>query len=343
LTSVTTTERGQTSRFRLTVLNPGGRDPHQDFSSRGRNPDEDQGHAPINFHAYAACTGGVFHRETRHAVAEGLPVLLLLRGDFRETQRALASLKRHRLPVAVSLKETGLHQIAKQLSDPKRARRFHETIQMADGCLAATSESLPFYGRGRFIPTPYPLDAAAWNFSRPLGERRGVFIGTREWNVPSRNHLAALLLALELAEPVTLFDSDPKRCRRILGALGRPTEALRILDRRLSYRAWLAEMARHRIVLQADRSSVPGQIAGDALLCRIPCVGGDGAIDRIAFPETCGFGRSLNELSQLAHRLLSEDNFYTTTVEQAQARARAQLGFAPVAQQLAEFFGSLTR
>ena len=60
-----------------------------------------------------------------------------------------------------------------------------------------------------FIPTPYPLHDPRWDFSRPFGERSGIFIGTREWNVPSRQHLAALVLALGLGEPVTVFDENP--------------------------------------------------------------------------------------------------------------------------------------
>ncbi len=162
----------------------------------------------------------------------------------------------------------------------------------------------PFTAAGEFIPTPYPIDDSRWDFSRPLGERRGIFVGTREWDTPSRHHLAALVLAAGLGEPITVFDEEPKRCRKILGAMGVPRDSLRILEKRLPYRDYLAEMARHRIVLQADKSSVPGQVAGDALLCRLPCVGGDGAIERIAFPATCGHGRSLGELADLAERLL---------------------------------------
>jgi hypothetical protein len=45
------------SSFRLAVLNPGGRDPNQSFSSGAGTPDA-AGHAPVNFHAYAACTNG---------------------------------------------------------------------------------------------------------------------------------------------------------------------------------------------------------------------------------------------------------------------------------------------
>lgn len=333
----TTTERGECAgNFRLTVLNPGGRDPAQDFS-RENSPNEKE-HAPVNFHAYAACTGGTFQRQSQSALAAGLPVLLLLRGDFRETQRALEKLKRHGLTVVVSLKETGLHQIARQLAKPKPLARFREILRAADGSLAATPEALAFYGGGEFIPTPYPLHDPAWDFSRSLGERRGIFIGTREWDVPSRQHLAALTIAAQLGEPITVFDEDPKRCRAILAALGVAPETLRVLNRRLPYRVYLAEVARHRIVLQADRSAVPGQVAGDALLCRMPCVGGDGAIDRLAFPSTCGFGRSLGELRDLAARLLRDSEFYAMTVAESQRDGRDKLGFAATAQRLADFF-----
>ena len=101
------------AQFRLTVLNPGGRDPEQHFSVGAG--EIAQSHAPVNFHAYAACTRGSFHREMKSAIAEGTPVLLLLRGDFRASERALGALQNEERFVAVSLKETGLHQIAHQL------------------------------------------------------------------------------------------------------------------------------------------------------------------------------------------------------------------------------------
>jgi hypothetical protein len=339
---VTTIKPGGANGFRLTVLNPGGRDPAQDFS-RGVPSPNDGGHAPVNFHGYAACTRGVFHREPKRAISEGLPVLLLLRADFKATQRALGVLQQHGLPVAVSLKETGLHQIAQQLDEPKRAALFREIAGAADGCLAATPEALPFYGAGHFIPTPYPIDDPRWDFSRPLGERSGIFVGTREWNVPSRHHLAALRLAVELGEPVTLFDENPRRCRKVLATMGMPENSLHVLERRLPYRDYLAEMARHKIVLQADKSAVPGQVAGDALLCRLPCVGGDGAVDRLGFPRTSGHGRSLGELKELATRLLRDPKFHTEITAESQEQARELLSFDAVSRQLAQFFESLAR
>src|SRR6266550_1591191 len=101
--------------FRLTLLNPGGHDREQQFHSApapGEGP-----HPPINFHAFAASTFAAFHRDVHRALAENTPVLLLLSSDFRASERALAELKRQRRVVAVSLKETGLHQIAQQLRD----------------------------------------------------------------------------------------------------------------------------------------------------------------------------------------------------------------------------------
>src|SRR5207253_2744750 len=52
--------------FRLTVLNPGGRDPEQQF--RGVLAPGEGAHPPINFHAFAACTHGAFHQNPRRSI-----------------------------------------------------------------------------------------------------------------------------------------------------------------------------------------------------------------------------------------------------------------------------------
>src|ERR1051325_11420683 len=142
--------------FRLTVLNPGGRDPEQKFQTvptPGEGP-----HPPINFHAFAACTLGAFHRDTRRALNEKSAVLLLLRSDFRATERALSELKQEGRSVAVSLKETGVHQIPQQMHDPRKLSRFINILAQADACVATTPEAAEIYQRFRdpetvpFIP-----------------------------------------------------------------------------------------------------------------------------------------------------------------------------------------------
>jgi len=340
--------------LRLTVLNPGGRDPEQQFESvpaPGEGP-----HAPINFHAFAACTSGAFHRDVRRAIAESTPVLLLLRGDFRASERALTELKREGRIVAVSLKETGLHQIAQQLRDPGKLSRFIKIVAQADACIATTPEAAEIYRRVRhkhdpatvtFMPTPYPIDDQRWDFSVPPNERSGIFIGTREWDVPSRNHFAALLVGRQLCEatgePVSVVNLDGYRGRRLLGELNFPEGKLRLIEKWKSYPDYLPDIAQHKIVLQLDRSQVPGQVAGDALLCRTPCVGGDGAIERIAFAKTCGEGRTIDEITAMALDLLKNAELREVIVVESQVRSREQLSFETVRSQLANLFALLER
>ena len=338
--------------FRLTVLNPAGRDPEQQFREL---PGPGEGaHAPINFHALAACTGGAFHRDLRRAGAEDTPVLVLLRGDFRASERALADLKKHGRTAVISLKETGLHQIAEQLSNRTRLSRFMKIVAQADGCIATTPEAAEICQSARwslrrvaFIPTPYPIEDQRWNFCLPPGEQSGIFVGTREWDVPSRNHLAALLVARQLCdatgEPVTVVNVDGYKGRRLLAELNIPAKKLRVIEGWKAYPDYLRDVARHKIVLQLDRSRVPGQVAGDALLCRIPCVGGDGAIERIAFSKTCGNGRTIAEFTSMALDLLKNADLRGAIVAESEQRALEHVSFQAVRLQLATFFAQFAQ
>ena len=333
------------ANFRLTVLNPGGRDEAQEFPDGAG--ESALPHPPTNFHAYAACSRGSFQRETKNALEQQTPVLVLLRGDFGSSERAVDALQAAGRFVAVSLKEIGLHQIADQLQNSVRLARFVRVVKRANACLASTPEAADLYRAVRgpervaFIPTPYPIDDPRWDFSRPIEQRAGIFIGTREWDVPSRNHLAALMIARRLSEStgesLTVFDYDGRRGARLLSEIGFPAGKLRVLNRKLAYPDYLREIARHKIVLQLDTSFVPGQVAGDALLCRIPCVGGNGAIDRLGFPESCGFGRSIEEMQEIASRLLGDGEFYRARVAALIPAATKSVSFAMVAKQLEDF------
>jgi hypothetical protein len=330
--------------FRLAVLNPGGRDHEQHFdANRSAMANE---HAPVNFHAYAACTHGAVFRETKRAIATGWPVLLLLRGDFRASERALAELKKSKRKTVVALKETGVHQIAQQLSDAARFARFVKIVREADGGIASTPEGADFFRLIRdhgieFVPTPYPIEDENWNWA--MENRSGIFVGTREFAVPSRNHLTALLAAKKLSdafkEQVTVFNSDRRRGTKLISGIG--FRKIRVHEKRMSYRAYLGEVARHKIIFQLDRSRVPGQVAGDALLCRSVCVGGDGTIERIAFPETCGEKRSDTELIEIAQRLLTNEEEHRVVAERATTLGKERLSFRAGRETLARFFAGL--
>ena len=324
----------------LAVLNPGGRDAEQSFATAGSLSPQAGGHPPVNYHAYAACTGGGFYREAGRIPAAQRAVLLLLRRDLKKAARVLETLQAGGKTVAVVFKEAGRHQVAALFAgEPERLRWFREICARADFCLASTPDLLPLYHgagarRALFLPTPYPVDLPEWDFSQPPESRRGIFIGTREFEVPSRNHLAALLAVRELGEPVTVINRDGRAGRRMLEALGYPAERLRVVEGPLPYPEYLRLMAGHRLVFQLDRSGVPGQVAGDALLCRVPCVGGDGAVDQLAYPWWSGGGAPESGGITPARRVLGGETH--PFLERAQER----LSFAAIAASLRAAFAA---
>jgi hypothetical protein len=327
----------------LAVLNPGGRDPDQSFKDGPGQPDGNA-HPPVNYHAYAACTRGAFYRSPALA-ARHRSVLLLLHGDLSESQHALKILKAHGCFVAVSFKESGTQQVASQLSKRRRFQRFREIASIADLCLSSTPDLLPLFAsvskRTIHLPTPYPLEFASWNFSRPSNERSGVFIGTREFDVLSRNHLLALSAARTFSVRITVINPDGKSGLRQLQALKFPEDQLAVVAP-LPYRDYLRLMACHRLVLQFDQSSVPGQVAGDSLLCRIPTVGGNGTVERVAFPALHGGGRTFDQLVELTRRLLNDDLFYHEQLATFERSSAPVLSFAKGLESLSRYFPGLT-
>ena len=337
--------------MKLAVLNPGGNDPEQHFPDCAGAPD-DKTHPPVNHHAFAACTGGSFHRKDQTIPVDQKCVLLLLRNDLKACRNALMELRGAGKTVAVAWKEAGAFQVAAQLARADKLRLFQEICQRAHGALATTPDLVPFFlaagvRQAEFIPPPYPIEDARWNFAASIEDRRGIFIGTREFDTPSRNHLAALLAIRQLAEPmqepVTVFNIDGWRGRRMLDRIGYPEGLLRVVEGPLPYPRYLRVLAKHKVVWQLDASGVPGQVAGDALLCGVPCVGGNGATERIVFPDLCGEGRGTEQLFDLAARLIEHRHDLEATALKATEIAQEKLSFSSGARQLEMFFQRIAR
>jgi hypothetical protein len=306
----------------------------------------------VNYHAFAACTGGGFYRDWQAVPEDTRAVIVLLTRDLNRARQAILGLRRMGKAIAIAWKEAGAHQIAAQLSSAKAVDLFRDVCERSDGAIATTADLPQLFhssgvSRAEFIPTPYPVEDSRWDFTRPEEEKRGVLIGTREFFTPSRNHLAALLaikrLAEGMGETVTVFNVDGWRGRRLLRSLGYSEGVLRIVEERLPYPKYLRAVAKHRLVFQLDASTVPGQVAGDALLARVPCVGGCGTTERLVFPDWCGFGRSHEQLFDLAARLLEHPHDTPHVVRQALENANATLSFAQGREALENFFKPLLR
>jgi hypothetical protein len=318
------------------VLNPGGRDRTRLFT-QGAGLPSDPGHPPVNYHAYAACCQGGFYRKSEEVPDNVRHVLVLLRKDgLSHALTAVRRLRRRGKRVVVSWKESGLPQVARILAKPGLYQKFRAICREVDGFISSTMELVPLYeaaqcGCGGFVPTPYPIEESAWDFSLRIGQRRGIFIGTREFGVPSRNHLLAISSVLKLGQAVTVINTEGWTGARLLRSISRD---LRIISGKLPYTAYLSLLAQHRIVFQLDRSAVPGQVAGDALLCGLPCVGGDGAVDKLAFPGLCGMSLPAESAVKVAERLLADDNYYAETLEKSRELALKRLSFSKVKSQL---------
>jgi hypothetical protein len=246
----------------------------------------------------------------------------------------------------ISLKESGAHQVAEFLNDAGRSLLFRRICSEADGFLSSTPELVALYrssgSRGGFYaPTPYPLGEPGWDFGIPFSERSGILVGTREFGVPSRNHWRAVALAASLAlshrVPLTVVNEEGRRGRKLLAGIVPPGVELKLIEGRMPYPDYLRMMSRHRLVLQLDSSAVPGQVAGDALLCRMPCIGGNGAVDRLAF------GNPPEDPTAEASRLLTDDSHWQQSVDSSQERAQASLGFASVRSLIEREVASLQR
>ncbi len=318
--------------LRVDVLNADGRDAPMDYRAGVGAPDPHT-HPPVNYWAYAAATGGRFHQRVATITEPCDAVIVLLRRRSGAAVAAIRALKQRGQRVFVSWKETGLHQIEQQTRWWWQRTGVRRALALADGAVAATEASLEHYRRLapslalHYIPTPYPVDVPEWDFSIPVEQRQGILVGTREFDVASRRHEEAIRLSAQLAlrcrVPLTVMiaDGGADRVRAMASGV-----QLRLIERRLAYPDYLRMMARHRLVLQMDESHVPGQVAGDALLCRIVALGGNGSIERIAFPAYAAL--SPDRALASAERLLNEESAYRAAVEQSQQTARAQLSFS---------------
>ncbi len=286
---------------RLAVINPGGRDPYIDYAD-GVPAYQVGVHAPVNFHAYAACTRGAFFQSVDHFLEERARfdgVLLLIRRRTWVTYRAFRRLRDAGCRVAIAWKECAPHQVAGQLRS-WRARHSYRKLVRESEMVWSASHVPPLSldaitddewdARTHFIPTPYPLELAEWDYSVPAEERSGIMIGTREFATPSRRHRQAIKRAAALAHEfdlprVTVINTEKQKGSQQLAELKSlfPDGCLRIIEGGLPYQEYMRELAGHKLILQADDSSVPGQVAGDALLARTLCVGGNSTIEGIAF------------------------------------------------------------
>jgi hypothetical protein len=327
------------------VVQPGARSRNWSFAQGAGIPD-DSGPPPEGIPGYAACRNGSFHRSLRSLPPDAVDVLLVLeRRNLRKSLAAWKILKKRGARLRVTCQESGSIGIAALLGDVTRFDLFREICRSADGAIAATPESVSLYkdagaAHVEFIPPPCPVDVPAWDFSQPAGKRRGIFIGTQSFLSGAANHMAALMAADRLSRdlecPLAVVNTEGRRGGMILKSLRKNNPLFFIVEAPVAYADLLRVMSLHRIVLQFDADAGGSASASAALLCRIPCIGGNGAVERIAFPGSSS-PASREELLESARLLLTNDKSWQEEVESSQHRAAEFLSFRKTAARLQSF------
>jgi len=324
------------------VVQPGARSRNRSFANGPGVPD-DAGPAPEGIYAYAACLGGSFHRSLRTLPADANDILLILdKNNLRKASAALKAFRKRGACVRVSCNQSRSCDFAALLGDVTRFELFREICRSADGAIAATPESVSLYETAgaletQFIPRPCPVDDPAWDFSQPAGKRRGIFIGTNSFLSGGANHMAALMAADRLSRDLecalAVVNTEGRRGGMILKSLRKNNPLFFILEAPVDHADLLRVMSLHRIVWQFDANAGPGVSASAALLCRIPCVGGNGAVERIAFPGLSA-PASREDLLESVRLLLTNDEAWQEEVEASQQRAAEFLSFQKTALRL---------
>lgn len=340
----------------IEVLNYKGRDAFVDYKIlEKRHFIEASIHPPINFHSFAAASNSAFHQSLQTLpnknASSNFIILLLLRKNTKNTYKVLDYLKKNNYKVMVSWKETGDFQINSQLSNAKSLEYYFKILKQSDYILAVTKNNYNILEclceelgilKNKLIykPTPYPFDTDIWqkilsDFT-DLNKRDGIFVGTRDFHTSTRLHLETIFLSCQLAQKlnckISVIENSKnksmaKKIIKIIKDYLKNSQKLNFVDKPLPYYDYLKLMASHKIVFQLDQSNVPGQVAGDALMSKLLCVGGNSEISKIAFNKFSSENNTYSELFKVAQKLLADKEFYNEMIIESQEIGRNVLGF----------------
>ncbi|MEY5025581.1 MAG: hypothetical protein RLZZ244_1109 [Verrucomicrobiota bacterium] len=332
--------------MKLFVLHPGSPLPEQHFPEFAGKPSPSLP-PPLGFHGFAACTGGAFVRKASAIPDSEKRVLLLVDSNLKRARQATVDLRRAGKTVVLAFNpsSTGdLHRLIRSAGD---IALLHEICSRAHAAITPARDLEPLFRACGLlyvesILPPLPLEEPEWDFSIPPEARSGILLGTWNWHEPSRNHLLALMglreVVSQMYEPLTVFNLHGWRGRRWLRQLRYPSGLLQVVEKRLPYPDYLRIVARHKLVFQLDASCGMGRVAGDALLARIPCIGGSGSTERLLFSDLCAHSSSTSDLLQATSRILDHGHDRELAVERALDMGRQILSFQKVQQTLEELF-----
>ncbi len=338
------------SDFKLSVVNIGGRDSNQFFRSGAGLPTDD-GHAPVNYHSYAACTLGAFLQDFEFT-DQFENFIFLLRSDLSKSLSNLKKLRKQKpnSKIALMFKETGPFQIFKTFGGSQDIETFEELIVLSNGIISPTPFLNSFYENFtdnpvEFIPTPYPFHSNDWDFSIPSSEKRGIYLATREFEVDWRMHLYSLGSLRKLIESknikLTVVNQDGNSGKKWLNSLGFSDSNLNLIDGRMNYTDYLKELAKHQLIINPDLGMVPGQIVGDSLLVKTPVIGGNSILQELIYPELATKSADYGFINQKINDFYSNTEEVNLEMTKSFQRAEKEISFEAAKGRLEMFFNRI--
>lgn len=334
----------------IVVLNIDGRDSNISYKN-GIGLPEMGTHAPVNYHAYAACSNGTF-LNSLNEVQPGDDVIFLLRSDLKTSLKKLDNLKK-KFPeskVLLLFKETSPYQILKSLKNHKNIDTLNGLGKLSDGFISPTPFMIDFLKNFTnktvaFIPTPYPFHDKNWTVNKPFSERKNILLGTKEFDVQWRMHLITLTAIRKWVQKhniqLSIINKDGRKTEKLLFSIGFNTTDFVLIDGIIPYADYLQLLGSHRLVFNFDMGFVPGQISGDSLLTSTPVLGGNSAIQNLVYPEWVTHNLEYQKMLDVAEKIYFNESFFNQTNHEAQTKAEQFLTFEKVKSQLFDLFQKL--
>ena len=309
---------------------------------------------PLGYIGFAVASHGRIFRTLTDSVADPQPILIVADARLEAAKSAIQTIRNAAANaprrVLLTFVERAMKEIMAELRNPQSMERFKALLNLADGMIVSAPELLGFINSLNVncqcihIPAPYPLENPQWDVSLPTNQRSGIFFGDIPFREPDRNMLAWLYAAAEIAAKtghhLSIFSTPGFSQGPTAAQLGLSAPMFTQIPA-CDYGSYLQHLASHRIVIKPNSLDGVSNVAGDALLSRIICVGGEGTLERVAFRESCGSGRSSDNIRAIAESLLTDDAFYDRQVEKSQQIAMQSMSFGAVNARLEEFLHRL--
>lgn len=173
--------------------------------------------------------------------------------------------------------------------------------------------------------------------------REGILVGTRGFSptpVLRRNTLISVIIASRMAKRynthVTLvLEDDYYPVQELFSKMDLQNVKLSV---HRYYSNWLSLISRHHIVLNYDFTSSVGQIPGDCGMVNVPCVGGNGDLSRIIWPDLAYETQDLDIVCGLIERLFEDDGFYKSVCRKADEVMREEMDFPIIRKRLEDLY-----